>query len=260
MSAHFDEAAEQYDSAFTNTFAGKGQRHRVWKFLKKRLATFPYKLHVLELNCGTGEDACFLTSEGHGVWATDISPKMIARAKAKAESIPNPPRFEVVDINHLQCDELFDLVFSNFGGLNCLSPAQLLSLNERLQKLLNEEGFFAAVMMSRKCFWERLYYWFKKNPEAKNRRLSKDPLPIVVDGTSVPTWFYSPEEFATFFPALVVESVKPIGIGFPPSYLNPLFDKYSVLRIFARTVEFLFGNFSFLSNHADHFLIIFRKR
>ena len=52
----FDASATTYDTSFTNTEIGRLQRRRVYKYLNRYLNTSE-PLNILELNCGTGEDA-----------------------------------------------------------------------------------------------------------------------------------------------------------------------------------------------------------
>ena len=59
----FDREAASYDVDFTYTAVGKLQRKRVYHFLAKSLSEKP--LQVLEINCGTGEDATWLASRGN---------------------------------------------------------------------------------------------------------------------------------------------------------------------------------------------------
>ena len=40
---------------------------------------------VLDVGCGTGENALFLASQGHTVWRIDFSPIAIKNAQSKAE-------------------------------------------------------------------------------------------------------------------------------------------------------------------------------
>jgi len=40
---------------------------------------------VLDVGCGTGENALFLESQGHTVWGVDFSPIAIKNAQSKAE-------------------------------------------------------------------------------------------------------------------------------------------------------------------------------
>jgi hypothetical protein len=54
----FDEYAVAYDGAFTFSSIGKLQRARVWKFLSQHCSPAIHP-QVLELNCGTGEDAAW---------------------------------------------------------------------------------------------------------------------------------------------------------------------------------------------------------
>ena len=57
----FDTLAESYDTIFTSTIIGRSQRSVVWA---KAAAVFRAGDRVLELNCGTGEDALFLARRG----------------------------------------------------------------------------------------------------------------------------------------------------------------------------------------------------
>ena len=72
MRTAFDHTAKSYDDAFTHTAIGKLQREMVWSYLE---ATFKDKFpsNVLELNCGTGEDAVFFARHGSKVLSTDVS-------------------------------------------------------------------------------------------------------------------------------------------------------------------------------------------
>ena len=79
----FDTIADQYDDIFTHSLIGRAQRNVVWEVLKK---TFRRGDRVLELNCGTGEDATFLSKIGVSVHACDASERMIAVAKKRRAS------------------------------------------------------------------------------------------------------------------------------------------------------------------------------
>ena len=70
--AAFDRIAQDYDQIFTNSLIGRAQRDAVWKVLTR---TFRTNDKILELNCGTGEDAIFLAGNGISVIALDASPR-----------------------------------------------------------------------------------------------------------------------------------------------------------------------------------------
>jgi ubiquinone/menaquinone biosynthesis C-methylase UbiE len=59
---------------------------------------------VLDVGCGTGENALFLASRGHGVWGLDFVPAAVERATAKAEERGLSVHFQVGDA--LQLDQL----------------------------------------------------------------------------------------------------------------------------------------------------------
>jgi len=50
---------------------------------------------VLDLGCGTGENALYLAGHGHETWALDFSPKAIEKARAKVGPPRAPVRFVV---------------------------------------------------------------------------------------------------------------------------------------------------------------------
>src|SRR6478735_6450842 len=80
QTAPFDGMAADYDRSFTASSIGQRMRAVVWH----RLATaFRSGERVLELNCGTGEDAVHLGSRGVRVLATDTSELMIEKARIK---------------------------------------------------------------------------------------------------------------------------------------------------------------------------------
>ena len=56
---------------------GRAQRGAVWEIL---LDIFEEGAHILELNCGTGEDALFLARHDMSVVACDASEGMIQAA------------------------------------------------------------------------------------------------------------------------------------------------------------------------------------
>ena len=53
----FSSLAASYDDLFTRSTIGRAQRNVVWDVL---LNAFEPGTRILELNCGTGEDALFL--------------------------------------------------------------------------------------------------------------------------------------------------------------------------------------------------------
>ncbi|MEZ5082787.1 MAG: class I SAM-dependent methyltransferase [Bacteroidales bacterium] len=261
----FDNVAQLYDESFTSSGIGKALRRQVYVYLETILPENK-PLDILELNCGTGHDALYFAKRGHNVIATDISSDMIAVAndKAKREKPIASVRFVVSDmrdLSEISNGEKFDLIFSNFGGLNCLDSKDLKILSYKLSLLLKKGGRFIAVVMPKICLWESAYFIVKFKMKNVLRRNTNDSVMVNVGNSKVETWYYSPGDFKRIFVnEFQVVNRKPVGIMLPPSYMEPYYQKkpYALKRL--EYAERLIGNIPALSYLADHFLIDFRKR
>jgi len=260
MGNDFDVAANNYDANFTYSEIGKAQRNRVYHFLSAEiLNTNP--LHILEVNCGTGEDALFFAKNGHNVIATDISQNMINLAKKK--DVTTSVRFFQQDINTMTnqpFSEKFDLIFSNFGGLNCLSATQISAFFTISEKLLKPKGKLMLVVMPKDSLWERFYFSVKGSFKDARRRKSNLPILVNVDGIKVSTWYYNPKDLISFAKGKYnTLFIKPIGITIPPSYLEPYFSrKKDLLNVLIRIERLLSSKF--WAKYSDHYLIAFQKK
>ncbi|PIA79388.1 methylase [Gaetbulibacter sp. 4G1] len=260
MPSNFDSASKQYDEVFTFSNIGKAQRQRVYNYINPIIGSSK-KLNILEVNCGTGEDAILFGGLGHDVIATDISEEMIAVANAKEH--PKNVIFKIQDINTLSLglfDINFDLVFSNFGGLNCLSKEQLSIFIKESSKILNPKGKLVLVIMPKKCLWERFYFSLKGNYKKAKRRNTSENIIVNVDGTNVKTWYYNPKDIVSLSEALYkTKKIKPIGLAIPPSYLENSFLAKSPLLYILKGIDRIV-NGSFWAKYADHFLIELEKK
>lgn len=253
--AFFDSYAESYDEDFSFSPIGKMQRARVHHFLKPYLLN---KKHVLEINCGTGEDARWLSSQGLKVEASDISEGMIEVCNQKNV----PANFSACDSRDLlskYTSQQFDMIFSNFGGLNCLSPEEIKKFMADSSHLLKPNGIVAAVIMGRNCMWER-YYFSKKKDQRQNRRLAKTGVDTIIKEEHFLTYYYSPDEFYIVGKEYYeLMAYKPIGLFVPPSWFNQFFKSKKGLLHTLYFFEKLFP-VSFFADKADHYLILLQKR
>jgi len=125
----FDREAEGYDRGFGTNPVARLFRHAVHERLA---ALFPRGARVLDLGCGTGEDALFLSGRGVQVTGLDSSPAMVARAREKAAGtgcVFECRAAEDVDA----CAGPFDGAYSDFGALNC---ADLVRVGAGLARVL----------------------------------------------------------------------------------------------------------------------------
>lgn len=257
--AFFDTYATSYDEHFSNSLIGRAQREAVRRYTFKKVYFF--KKDVLEVNCGTGEDALWLAKQGASVLATDVSQGMIevAMRKSDNESI----EFKQIAAQNIEglAPRRFGAIFSNFGGLNCLSPEELKEFKNGCVKLQGHKDQIVLVIMGRKCLWERFYFgWMKKDKARAKRRSQKDGVEAVIGEKRSMVYYYSPKEIKELF---VNEywyvNTKPIGLFVPPSYLEFYFKRNKTLFHFLIFLDRIFS-FSFLSDHADHYIIFFEKK
>lgn len=259
MNHDFDIAASSYDQTFTNSNIGKAQRQQVYTYLNK-LIDRSNPLDVLELNCGTGEDASYISQHGHKVIAIDISNEMIQVAKAKnKEFSASFYQQDITKITTETFDKKFDLIFSNFGGFNCLSKTELTAFLDLAPQLLSKKGKLVLVVMPKHTIWERIYFSLKGQIKKARRRISKTFVLANVDGIDVKTWYFNPSEIAKNALHFKLMNTRPIGLWIPPSYLeHSLLGKKSILNILKR-LDMVFS-WSFLSKYADHYYIELEKK
>jgi len=258
MPAQFDHIAKKYDADFTFSEIGKKQRQLVYRYLKK----LPTNQNILELNCGTGEDALWFKEKGHTILATDISKNMIDIAKKKA-SYKKDITFLLLDIKTLSKEtfpEKFDVIFSNFGGFNCLNNLEMKSFFKAVNSTLTDNGKIILVIMPKNCLWENLYFFSKGMFKKAFRRHTKLPINVKVGLKKMATWYYNPQNIKHLCaPYFKITHIKPIGFFIPPSYLESYFKRHKLILSILDTLEKSIAKFRFLSRFSDHYLIEIEK-
>jgi len=263
VSEDFDHIATSYDDTFTNTKIGQYQRERVYQFLLNDYPTLKNK-NILEINGGTGADALWLANKNAHVTFTDISPKMVAYAKQKFNLNKQEITSHVLDVNQVSSyypTPQFDLVFSNFGGLNCLTKSELRTFFKSINKSLNENGALVLVIMPSFCLLETLYFLSKFKFKKAFRRSNKKGVQAHVDGEQVKTYYYSPKTIENLaLKYFELNQVKPVGVYVPPSYLEPFFSKRPNWLNKLWKKEKRIKNFRRLSFLSDHYYIRLSKK
>jgi SAM-dependent methyltransferase len=141
---NFDSLAAAYDRSFGLSPIGRLLRFRV---AERVMSGSRPGARVLDLGCGTGEDAVWLASQGHVVHGIDESPKMIEAAKVKAAEHGSTATFECRSVQSLSLEPArFDVILSNFGALNCVPLATWAGV---VPALLKESGRAFVVLMGR---------------------------------------------------------------------------------------------------------------
>lgn len=262
MHSPFDLLAETYDTDFTESAIGQLQRKQAWELLHDVLSVSCKPMRILEINCGTGEDALKLAGLGHSVVATDASEVMIQKAKQKATLPGQNIQFVVCpfdDLYGLLNQESFDMVISNFGGLNCIDEIALERLARTLSAMLVPGGKLFLVMLSRNCLWEMFYFSLKGRIKTALRR--RQLALFNAGGVSMPVYYYSPKTVRKIFKRYYTHiRTRPVGLIVPPSYLEKQFIKHQQLLHRLADLDRKWSRYAALANLADHFCIIFQKK
>lgn len=185
---------------------------------------------ILELNCGTGEDAVFFAGKGHKVHATDISAGMLYQLVQKVAKHKMNKRITFELCSYTNLPELkykgpFDLIFSNFAGLNC--TGELDSVLASLPQLLNPGGIITFVVLPKFCLWETLLIFKGKLRTAFRRFFSRRGRKARVEGAFFKCWYYNPsyiiQKLKNEFDLAGLEGLCTIV---PPSYIEGFAEKH----------------------------------
>ena len=255
----FDSLAPRYDDLFTRSMIGRAQREAVWDVL---LDIFEPGSHILELNCGTGEDALFLAQHDVSVVACDASPRMVATARQRMrdEDPEAPIEFKLLateNLWRLSAGELFDGAFSNFSGLNCV--ADLNQTARHLAFLLTRGAPVLICLSTRFCLSEMAWFALHGQFRKAFRRCSGFATVKVGNFTvkvNYPTLQEVKTSFSTFFR---MRSCTGIGVAVPPSYLEPVVRKYPRLLSWLRLVDRTISRLPWFRTVGDHMLIHFER-
>jgi ubiquinone/menaquinone biosynthesis C-methylase UbiE len=206
--AAFDSVAATYDRVWTATAIGRAQREQVWRYVDP---LFSPGDRLLDIGCGTGEDAAHFAQRGITVHATDASPEMIRVASRRGGFTTAVTRAEDI----VGEGGTYDGAISNFGALNCVED--LHAVASRLFAVTRPGGRVAICAIGRFCLWETLYYGIRLQFGKALRRVRYRSL---VSSIGVRVHYRTVAELrAAFAPQFRCERWMGIGLLVPPSYV-----------------------------------------
>jgi SAM-dependent methyltransferase len=204
--------AARYDALWTTTPIGRAQRNLVWRDMDP---LFQPGDRILDIGCGTGEDAAHFAARGVTVLATDASQAMVQVAQARGVTATMCSAEELTQIGGT-----FDGAISNFGALNCVED--LSTVAGSLAVLVRPGGSVAICILGRFCAWEALYYGVRLQWSKAFRRLAGHALACPSPGLQGIVVHYPTvsEMRAAFAPDFELRRWTGIGLCVPPSYVK----------------------------------------
>ena len=201
----FDRIATRYDALWTDTAIGRAQRNLVWHEID---SLFHRGERILDIGCGTGEDAAHFAARGVHVYGADASPAMVRVARERGVTATVCNAEELARIGRS-----FDGALSNFGALNCVGNLPAVAVS--LAPLVRPGGHVAICLLGRLCAWETLYFaarleWRKAWRRWRGARYHE----ILIHYPTVA------EIRTAFAPEFELRRWTGIGLLVPPSYVK----------------------------------------
>ena len=288
--APFDSLAVSYDKSFCETTVGCMLRRETWKVLEEAFASSSESPSssdgdnnnmIIELSCGTGEDAMWLAAKHVHILATDYSDGMIDVARSKCRSCSaiakeDQPIFRRLDVKKFDASSLdmgpnghrlFAGAFSNFGGLNNVSPEEIEHCAQTMFQVLMPGAKVVLVVMGRFCLMETIYWLVRGNFTKAFRRMrssSTQGIAVTVAKKKHTVYFHSMGTVeAAFYNTRKFRRVKrrAIGLLVPPSLWSRSASRRVPLKALSilYSVDMLLGQLWPFIYMGDHYLIEFER-
>ena len=255
--APFDGIAEAYDGDFTHTALGELLRAQLWRTLE---AALPRDGQLLELGCGTGEDALRMARRGAAVTATDLSQQMRDVASHKCHG-------ERVTVRHLDLDAPggsdvsgpFDGAWSSFGPLNCVEDRA--PLWRWLGDQLRPGAPLIFVVMSKWAPWDWLWFGAHGDLRSATRRLRAGASANAGAGREVRVWYPSWRQLrAESADAFELVDVQGLGVLLPISEAGHLVERAPALFRWLAAAEARSAGWPLMRSLGDHYVLHLRRR
>jgi SAM-dependent methyltransferase len=262
LQSEFDNVADDYDHHITGNRMNRLLRNRSLAWLEPRFARSP---RLLEIGCGSGMETIPLLRAGHHVVAIDISERMLATVRSKAEQEGLEGRLETRQLRARDLDRLveelgpesLDGAYSTYGALNC--EPSLGPIPRALHQLLLPGSPFVAGVYNRWCLFELAGYSASLQAKrAFGRR--RNPIPVGSSRFCVDVYAHSVADFRRLFhPGFTVERIEGVPVFLPPSDLTGYAERFS------RRFEQLAGWDAWIGRRwpfnrlGDHFLMTFAR-
>ena len=242
--APFDRIAANYDTTWTRSDVGRAQRDAVWDVVDR---LFQAGDTILDVGCGTGEDAMHLGRRGVHVSGIDASGEMVKIACSRGVAAT---RLAVEELERIHAR--YDGLLSDFGALNCI--ADLAEVASSFARLVRPRGYAVVCLLNRTCVWEMVWYALRLRFRTAFRRLSRGPVPTSL---GLPVYYPSARRIRHAFGRdFELIYSRGVGVFVPPSFVRLA---QRLVRV-ADALDSRLGHLPCLRACGDHRLYVFRRR
>ena len=223
----FNKQAPVFDEIYSGNTIVQYKRRRVREHVQQFLNPAS---RILELNAGTGEDAIYFAEQGHWTHATDISAGMQSRLaeKVKQHQLETKVTHELcsfTNLANLRQQGPYDLVFSNFAGLNCTN--ELEKVLRSFKPLLKDNGVVTLVLLPKFCLWETALVLKGKFKTAFRRFFGSHGRKARIEDEYFLCWYHNPSYVKQNLKGdFEVISVEGLCTFVPPSYIENFAEKH----------------------------------
>jgi len=255
----FDSVAADYDGPRGNNELIQRMRVTLWDTVH---STLPTGARLLDLGCGTGIDALEFARRGFHVVATDWSPQMVERTRARVAAAALGSRVTAAHLGIQQLAQLqgeFDGIYSNFGPLNC--APDLHAVADECARLLRPGGRLVFSVMGRICPWELGHYALRGRFKRAGVRAARGATAVGMNRHTIWTYYYMPREFyAAFAEQFSLENYRALSLFMPPPYLVDYYRRHRNWCERLGRLDDSLGGLPLLRGMGDHFLIVMQRR
>jgi ubiquinone/menaquinone biosynthesis C-methylase UbiE len=257
----FSRQSAIFDELYSANEIVQYKRRRVQDHLQQYISPGNF---ILELNSGTGQDAIWLAHQDCRIHATDISAGMqeIVQQKIRTEGLDKLISYELcsfTQLENLQLKGPYDMIFSNFAGLNC--TGELKKVLDSFSSLLKPKGIITLVILPKFCLWEFLLIFKGKFKTATRRFFSRNGRTAHLENIFFKCWYYNPSYIIEFlkneFDLLAIEGLCTLV---PPSYIENFAGKYPKLFKKLRETEDVYKNTWPWKYVGDYYIISLQKK
>jgi SAM-dependent methyltransferase len=197
---------------------------------------------LLEIGCGTGQEAVALAQRGCHVLATDTSPAMLAQAQTKAQAAGVAGRVHTqlasaAELASLTGLPLFDGAYSSFGPLNALP--NLAPFMAALATLVRPGGAVVLSVMNR-CYPLEIGWFLAHGQVRQALRRWRGALASVSTGSPEQMWTYYHSVRAmrrAARPWFALRWCRALPLLLPPPYLADVWGAHPWLVAQLRVIE-----------------------